>query len=299
MKQQKRSDEDRMLEERIRQFTVTHDCIIGICDALPLEEERERLMAVTTPFVSLDIEKRINPSRSLPGAKSVIVLGKGYTPSAISNLSSLGYGTDYHFTLTRILKKLAQYLNCNNVIMVDSGPLAERAFAVKAGLGFWGRNGMVISPKLGSFFNIGLMIVDIVLIPTPALSTNRLKSACPEDCRKCIDACPNGAIKAYSVDSMTCASYITQKKGGLTEAEMAAMGTQLYGCDFCQVCCPMNKVSSTAKTSQLDQEDPEAILAMDEAAFKMRFGHTAMAWRGLKHLQRNAKIVLGNTQVSK
>ena len=279
-----------MLEDHIKHFAAAHGCIAGISDALPLEEERERLIAMPTPFVSRDIKKRIDPKCSLPEAKSVVVLGKGYAPSPTGNLSSLGYGTDYHITLTNILKELAKSLKCKNVVMIDSGPLAERAFAVKAGLGFWGRNGMVISPELGSFFNIGLLIVDITL--TPTLPVNRQLSVCPEDCSLCMEICPSGAIKPYSVDPMACISYLTQKKGILTEAEMAAIGTQLYGCDLCQTCCPLNKAFTS--TSQLYEEDPAEILVMDEAAFKTRFGHTAMAWRGLKHLQRNAKIVLDN-----
>jgi len=276
-----------MLEAYINKFAITHDCIVGICDAMPLETERARLMDASTPFVSHDIEKRIDPGRSLPGAKSVIVLGKGYVPSSNSNLSSLGYGIDYHVTLTNILEKLAASLSCNSVFMVDSGPLAERALAVKAGLGFWGRNGMVISPELGSFFNIGLLVVDVALnvITKPSIT------GCPEDCRRCIEACPNGAIKPYSVEPTACISYLTQKKGTLTEVEMTAIGTQLYGCDLCQICCPMNKAKTFSKSSQVD---PAVLLSMDEVSFNANFGHTSMAWRGLRHLQRNAKIVLSN-----
>ena len=281
-----------MFENKIINFAAAHGCIAGICDALPLESERLRLAAIATPFVSRDIDKRIDPSRSLPGAKSVIVLGKGYAPSPSGNLSSLGCGIDYHVTLTNILAELAQLLDCSSTIMVDSGPLAERAFAVKAGLGFWGRNGMVISPELGSFFNIGLLIVDIILAPTSFSF-----ASCPEGCRRCIDACPNGAIKPYSVDPTACISYLTQKKGSLTAPEMAAMGTQLYGCDLCQICCPANQWH-TKLVENIDQlnEAPAAILSMNEGEFQAQFGHTAMAWRGLKHLQRNAKIVLQNTK---
>ena len=270
-----------MIEEYISRFAAAHGCIAGICDALPLEEARARLLAVSTPFVSRHIEKRINPSLSLPGAKSVIALGKGYVPSFFCNLSSLGYGTDYHITLKNSLEALAKPLDCQSAIMVDSGPLAERAFAVKAGLGFWGKNGMVISPVLGSFFNIGLLIVDIALTPSKITQPN----TCPEDCRRCIEACPNEAIKPYSVNPALCASYITQKKGPLTDAETALMGTQLYGCDLCQICCPMNKTSAPSA-----YEDPANILCMEADDFENRFGHTSMAWRGLKHLQRNARV---------
>ena len=262
----------------IEDFAASHNCIIGICDALPLEEERARLLATDTPFVIRDIEKRINPALSLPGAKSVIVLGKKYIPSPYYNLSSLGTCVDYHTTVKAILKELAKLLSCNNTIMVDSGPLAERAFAVKAGLGFWGKNGMVISPLLGSFFNIGLLITDLAL--TPAKPCN-LK--CPDNCRLCLEACPANAIGKPT----RCISYITQKKGQLTEAEVKLMDTQLYGCDLCQVCCPINKAAAPSL-----EENPSVFLSMDEEAYKARFGHTAMAWRGLKHLQRNAGIQL-------
>lgn len=286
-----------MLEEKLMRFAAEHDCIAGICEASPLEEERKRLLAAQTPFVSRNIDKRISPRMSLPKAKSVIVFGKAYTPSPFKNLSSLAYGLDYHIRLRDILQKLAHLLDCAAVMMVDSGPLAERAFAVKAGLGFWGRNGMVISPLLGSFFNIGLLLVDIALRP----SNHEQIISCPKDCRLCLDACPSGALKPYSVKASTCISYLTQKKIDLTEekeekseSKLLAMAQQLYGCDLCQISCPFN-ARAILPTSQIDPTD---ILAMDEATFETRFAHTAMAWRGLQHLQRNAKIVL-NKQYSK
>ena len=116
-------------------------------------------------------------------------------------------------------------------------------------------------------------------------------SACPEGCRLCMEACPNGAIKPYSVDSFACASYLTQKKDSLSFAERALVGEQLYGCDLCQACCPMNKIPGKGPLLKVE---PAAILALDEGAFRARFGHTALTWRGLAHLQRNAKIVLDN-----
>jgi len=151
---------------------------------------------------------------------------------------------------------------------------------------------MVISPVFGTFFNIGLLIVDIDLPPTlPEHS-----QACPADCRRCIDACPTGAIRQYSVNPALCISYVTQKRGKISGAEAAIIGDQLYGCDICQRCCPMNKMQQPPE--DLCEEEILKLLSMDPEHFKKRFGHTAMAWRGLSHLKRNAKIVLQNKYLS-
>lgn len=208
--------------------------------------------------------------------KSIIVVGKGYPPSPFTNLSSLAFGRDYHHTLTEILKDLSKTINASSTIMVDTGPLYERPLAVKAGLGFMGKNGLVISPVLGSFFNIGLLVVDTYLEPTEPST-----QSCPEDCNLCEKACPTNLS--------LCISSLTQKKGNLTDREKELIGNQLYGCDLCQLCCPFNNI-----TPPTEQEDPKTILNMTEPEFDSRFGHTAMAWRGFKHLRRNAKIVLQN-----
>ncbi|MCL1988922.1 MAG: DUF1730 domain-containing protein [Firmicutes bacterium] len=271
---------------KINTFAKQHNCIIGICDALPLENVQLK-NAKKPPFVTPNLEKRINPLLSLPTAKSVIVLGKSYSPSPYKNLSSLGNGTDYHNTIKTLLQKLAKLLACQNVIMVDSGVLAERPFAIKAGLGFWGRNNMVISPKLGSFFNIGLLLVDILLPPTETQqSADNLQ--CPTDCNICMKSCPAGAITPYFVNFEKCVSYITQKKGllNLRETILLQKSQQLYGCDICQNCCPFNDFSQ-----QQTEYNTAEILQMQQEEFTKKFGDTALAWRGLSHLQRNAKLI--------
>ena len=258
--------------------------IIKICDAKILEEERARLEATSAPFVTKDIERRIDPCLSLPNAKSVIVVGLPYSPSPTSNLSTLAYGLDYHVALRTVLEGLAAdyktKYNCSNYIQVDSGSLVERAFAVKAGLGFWGKNRMVISPEYGSYFNIGLLVVDIVL-PYPASSKiqSPFEMKCPDDCRLCLDSCPRDAIGK----PMDCISYHTQKKSEPTRAEI---GGQIYGCDICQAVCPFN-ITVDQKEINLNE-----ILSMTEADFQEKYGHTAMAWRGLRHLQRNVRVML-------
>jgi len=255
------------------------DVIFKVCDANKLEGEREKLLAIPAPFVTRDVESRIDPGLSLPNAKSVVVAALPYAPSPTSNLSSLAYGLDYHVDLRAILEEEAtKYRDkhkCNCYIQVDSGSLAERAFAVKAGLGFWGRNGMVISPKFGSYFNIGLLVVDAILPYSKPLDS--LESKCPDDCHLCLEACPRDAIGK----PMDCISYHTQKKAKPSRDEICG---QLYGCDICQVVCPFN---ATAKQNKISLNN---ILDMTEADFNVKYGHTAMAWRGHKHLLRNAQV---------
>ena len=270
-----------MTEEYIYRFASDHGCTAGICDAEPLEEERERLESCKTPFVSRDIDKRLNPRRSLPGAKSVIVFGKGYTPSPYKNLSSLGTCRDYHDILTEILNKLAETLDGNYLVMVDSGPLYEKGFAVKAGLGVRAKNGMIASPRWGTFFNLGLLISDLQILPSENNDgePNIVTGYCSENCLLCAKACPNNAIG----DSLRCASYITQKKGIFSDEDKELLSGQLYGCDLCQICCPINNHKPPSLWI-----NPAEIIDMDENGFNKRFGHTGAAWRGLNHLKRNA-----------
>lgn len=213
--------------------------------------------------------------------KSIIVIGKPYPPSTFKNLSSLACGTDYHVTLTNILKELNSNLGLNGTIMVDNGPLIEKPLAVKAGLGHLGKNGLVISPTLGSFFNIGLIVTDTQLTPS-APSTG----SCPADCRICQETCPSGDI----ADKQKCVSYLTQKRGNIAKIEPVTLCNQLYGCDICQLCCPFNKVTSPPT----EVIDPVEILSMTEEYFDTRFGHTAMAWRGLRQLKRNARVIISH-----
>lgn len=243
-----------MLRDKIFEFAAEKGCIAGICDALPLGEGR-----------------RLNPALHFRGAQSIIVLGKPYKTSPFFNLSSLAFGRDYHHELGGILEEMKR-LTGGGLAMVDNGALEEKPFAVKAGLGFLGKNGLVISREFGSFFNIGLLVVDVALE-----ASHEAEGACPEGCRLCAEACP-GEV---------CVSLLTQKKGDLAGEDL---GGQLYGCDLCQICCPFNNIAPPSK-----EMPPEEILAMDEAAFAERFGHTAMAWRGLAHLQRNAKLLLGKS----
>jgi len=263
-------------------FAEKHDCIIGACNAAPLDESR---YGVFVPFVSTDIKKRTDPAAVLPGATGVIVIGVGHginnepIVNGVAQLSSLGTSPDYHPIVRAILRELVnelkQHYDFKYKILVDSPSLDERAFALRAGLGFFGRNGLVISQKFGSRFNIGLIVHDIKCLEFQNLP---LQEACPPHCRLCINVCPSPA---------SCISYLTQKKELSADEEiLLARSNQLYGCDVCQNVCPFNTESET------NFVNPRIWLSMDDDAFAEKYSHTAMLWQGTSILRRNAQIVL-------
>lgn len=319
------------LQAAVQAFAARSDCVAGVCGAQPLDEVRKRLEGLATPFVSRDRAKRIDPRRSLSGANSVVVLGMGLRslepprraasplgdePTGV--LSTLGAYADYHSVLKNILAELVRELQtCFTFkyrIIVDGGGLDERALAVRAGLGFWGHSGMVISPVYGPFWYIGCLLTDIeytqphayapVMMDAhpiqnanqhPDIPRDTIASRCPDGCRLCVEACPGGAIspEGHGLDASKCISYLTQKQEPLTEEEAFLIGRNLYGCDLCRTVCPFG-----ADTGAVETEVPlRGIITMDEAVFNERYGHTAMAWRGAQTLRRNAAAVLRNLQV--
>jgi len=273
-------------------FAREHGIIAGICDATPLNPSR-LLKNPAIPFVSQNIIKRTDPSAGLKGVKSVCAIGVGQAVSCepqqegAAQLSSLGVDDDYHIRVKLLLRKLVDELkkhgDFRRKILVDSPALDERAFAHRCGIGFFGRNGLLISAEFGTRFNIGLLLTDIpvedVTVPRP--------QACLPGCRLCIDACPGGALQTDGLNAARCISYLTQKDE-LTDDEKSLMGRQLYGCDICQDICPLNAAHSGYYVN------PEDLLEMDDAALAEKYGHTAMLWRGAKVLRRNAEVVINN-----
>ena len=284
---------------------------IGITDESQIDNDRLQA-SVFTPFVCSNMSKRVNPKNVLTDAKSIIVINVPYNPEGFyTNLSSLGVGCDYHKRVKDVLRvkaaELARaYGPFRHRILVDSPTLCERSLAVRAGLGFFGKNGLVISPVFGSRFNIGVMLTDIPVenirfltgfgLAIPALSRScfgdeenlvpiRQVNCCPEDCGLCLKACPNGAIRdGKPLNVSLCISYLTQKENLTAEEEKLLQG-QLYGCDICQNICPKNaKQEST-------YFDPKKIFMLSDNEINEHFGHTAMGWKiGL--LKRNALIAV-------
>jgi len=283
------------LIEIVQQFAANNGCAAGVCDAAPLDSAHLSASEFV-PFVRKNIEKRTNPAAIMAGAQSVIVLAVPYlrriNPEKSNNdgfavLSSLGTNDDYHVRVKSLLRKLVDELtlisNFNYKILVDSPTLDERAFALRAGIGFFGRNGLIISPMFGSRFNIGLMLTDIS-VECASLPVTGCATGCPPNCRLCVDACPNKALApGQPLDTVRCISYLTQKRV-LTADEEKLLGNQLYGCDICQNVCPFNPPESETYIN------PQDWVNKGNCAFDKEYAHTAMLWQGAELLRRNANL---------
>ncbi|WP_418790876.1 tRNA epoxyqueuosine(34) reductase QueG [Phosphitispora sp. TUW77] len=264
-----------------------------------------------------DPDKRISPSLHLPGAKSVISIAVAYPgtatipESAISSeegtalsrgsFSFISRGMDYHEVISDKLQKIRDYIMflvpaARSVHMVDTGELLEKAFAVKAGLGWFGRNTLLVTPEFGSWVCLGELITDIPFPPDRSLNNN-----CGS-CNACVAACPTNAIReGEDLNIDRCLACLTLGSFMPDPEIREIMGISLYGCDICQQVCPYNKKSGHDNDMQefsysYDEAYPvlKEILALSNKEFRKRFGHISAAWRGRTPIQRNAVIAAGN-----
>jgi epoxyqueuosine reductase len=283
-------------------FSKERDCLLGVCGAEPVEGAAFRVGGRKPPFASRPIDERLDPQLYLKGAKSVLAIGVPFGESLLpasdggrtGYVCSMASGEDYHGRVKGMLTELRDMLlekhGFRSIILVDSGALLEKEWAVKAGLGFWGKNCIVVSPGKGSFFNIGLMLLDAAVKNRHAISGG---ISCGS-CRRCIDACPTGALSGdgYILDYSRCLSYLTQKKT-LDEEEEEMLGGHLYGCDECQRACPWNKPGSTwVEKAKAAHVSLEWVSRMGEEEFEMTFKRTSAGWRGIETLRRSAWSML-------
>ncbi len=229
----------------------------GISKAEFLEEEAPRLekwlnqnMHGEMQYMENHFDKRLDPTKLVEGSKSVISLLLNYytedkqEDAAAPKISKYAYGTDYHFVIKHKLKSLLQYISdeigdVNGRAFVDSAPVLDKAWAAKSGLGWIGKHSNLLSQKVGSFYFIAELIVDLELeYDTP--TTDHCGS-----CTKCIDACPTQAIvEPYVVDGSKCISYFTiELKDNIPSEFKGKLDDWMFGCDVCQEVCPWNRFS--------------------------------------------------------
>ena len=289
----------------------------GIARAVKLEEDARRLeswlkkgMHGSMGYMERYFDLRVDPALLVPGAKSVITLLLNYYPQqqqvGSPKISKYAYGQDYHEVIREKLKELLNSIQqtigeVHGRGFVDSAPVLERSWAHKSGLGWLGKNGNLITKTGGSFFFIATLITDLELQPDDAFAGNYCGT-----CRKCIDACPTGAILENKVvNGSQCISYYTiELKEMMIPGEMKGKFSDwMFGCDVCQDVCPWNRFS---KNSSEPQFHPLAEIlnfstqdweALTEESFKKIFGKSPLKrskWQGIKRnlnfLQPDAEV---------
>ncbi len=263
----------------------------------------------TTGFEHKVIEERIHPKLSLESAKTVISIAVAYphklpvkapkTNYKRGKITPNSWGLDYHHVLQDKLNRLAQGIeklteNFEYKGMVDTGALVDTAVARRAGIGFIGKNGLVISKEFGSYMFLGELITNLDIEPDQPVDYD-----CG-DCRRCLDACPTSClIGDGTMNARRCLSFQTQDKGMMDMEFRKKIKTVIYGCDICQISCPYNKGINNPLATDIDPElaEPELIpfLELSNKSFKEQFGMIAGSWRGKNILQRNAIIALANS----
>lgn len=303
------------LKELVKQYAYSIGINkIGFTDAKPLLEHLPRLIRRAEAGYRHAInegspEKRVNPQVHLPGAKSVISTAVVYpgcadekapaSGGARGRLSCISRGRDYHVIMRRKLEKLKQYIltvrpEAKMKLMVDKEEILEKAIAAKAGLGWLGRNTLLVTPEFGSWVVLGEIITDV---PFPADQT--LEGGCGS-CRACVAACPTAALDDdININLDRCLAAVTLSRSLPDPEVRSQMGQTLYGCDVCQSVCPHNKRQPAYDADFAytgDQAFPPLarVLDLTNREFKESFGHTSGAWRGRTPIQRNAVIAAGN-----
>jgi epoxyqueuosine reductase len=260
-------------------------------------------------YLSHHSKARQHPKSMLPDVRSVVMAGMNYfTPDEPASRPSAGkvaryaLGADYHDVLRERLGRLLQWMQqeipgCEGRAVVDTAPLLERDFARRAGLGWFGKNTMLINKRAGSYFFLGALLLTVDLVPDTVHETSHCGT-----CTACLEACPTQAFPEPGVlDSQKCISYLTiELRGPIPEELREPMGNWIFGCDVCQEVCPWNRKAPTtqepalAYLPALERLDAEDLLNLSEDEFRKRFRGTAL-WRTKRRgLLRNAAIVLGN-----
>ena len=296
--------------EKIKQYTLSLGFdACGICKAERVDSKTENAYRhwlsqngnASMEYLARNIEKRFDPRLLVENAKSIICVALNYfphktLPNDVPQFAYYAYGEDYHDVVKAKLRRLfdfvkQQFPEASGRYFCDSAPVLERYWAVRSGIGFIGKNNMLIIPQKGSYFFLAELIIDVELDYDAPISQD-----CG-DCRRCLDACPNNALEQpYYLNSNRCISYQTiESKGDIS----VSLRNNIYGCDSCQKACPFNRFAVPHCTKEFFPSeaflslDAEKLKAMNEDEFREVFGKSAVKRVGVERLRRNMKG-LGN-----
>ena len=284
----------------------------GISPATFLAQDKERMetwlakgMHGKMSYLERNREKRYNPSLLVEGAKSVITVLYNYKPKETLpetgnfRISAYAYGKDYHRVVKKKLKQLVAHIENqagrrNYRVFTDSAPVMDRAWAHRSGLGFIGKNTCLINRKVGSWFFIGHIIIDLEL---EYEQKEPEKNFCGS-CTRCIAACPTNALRPFELDARKCISYLTiEYKGEIPEKFKGKFGNWIFGCDICQQVCPWNRDVPAHNeplfepSVALKNMTPDDWRSLDEKTFDNIFAGTAVKRTGFENLKRNIRFV--------
>ncbi len=280
----------------------------------------------------LEDPRRRNPSLVMDSLRSVIVCGLNYNtahPYSVEAaargqqgeprgwISRYAWGSDYHEMMWEKLKALDKTLHqrfpgsFHSRPYADTGPVAERVFAKYAGLGWLGKNTLLLNEEMGSWFFLGVILTSLELAPTLGPAESPPADLCGQ-CRQCLDACPTGAlVEPYVMDARRCLSYLTiELRGSIPHEYREGLGWQVYGCDICQDVCPYNREASKSNNIKFEPRKAQCgesllepklawLAGLNEEQFRAIFQGSAVKrtkWRGIV---RNACIALGNAGLSR
>jgi epoxyqueuosine reductase len=263
-------------------------------------------------YLARTADKRMDPQLVLPGARTIVVLGTLYNTDRPystevadprrAHIARYAWGDDYHEVIARRLDALVLAMREAHGSefafrrYVDTGPVQERAFAQRAGLGWIGKNTLLIHPTRGSWFFLSVILTNLALTPDE-----------PEvdhcgTCTLCLDACPTQAFVAPGqLDARRCISYLTiETKRPFTGDEAAGIGTHVFGCDICQEVCPFNQAAPTSADpawqprAAFDGPTLESLAATDDEALRAAMRRSAMKRTGVAGLRRNVEAAQAN-----
>ena len=234
-------------------------------------------------------------------ANAVVVLFPYFVKGEEGNLSMYARGIDYHRVAEEKLKKTEAFLQnlgaTETLIHADKGTLDDRKAAYDAGLGFFGKNGMLICGEYGSYFFIGQVVHNLKIDADKPLTGSCLS------CGACVNSCPGGALTENGFKIDKCLSEISQKRGELSDYEQRLLKNNglCWGCDVCQAVCPHNKdLPTTAMPEFLDRRithlSPKDVAGLSNREFKNKFGEYAFSWRGKGVLERNLKVLFSQRE---